>query len=754
MHFFLPHLNQERMNPFMYCRQSQPSHKSFVFPSPLADDRKVQISSQMAAMALLGYPSWHGSHKFVVVNPWQYVTTLRLLFRNRPDFAELERVAHFEEEEGWTSAEDSDRVRGGEEAFNVAARFQASRMAVDEGEGNDAPILDVDCASGDGEDRGNYSVQGSVGGGGVEAVPGTALTVQEDTAFLTQGVVDIPNLGPEDGTDDKVGAEVFVIQESGFRRLIGVPAAYNYAFRGHELRHLCALEYALLVEVSKEAPHDISTGQGGRQRNARFEFHPKHKLASSEYVQRLVGQLRCPIMAGKHLPAFPSGDLGNMRGRQLWAAYVCTLFVPWDADHPPVCTWDAMVAWEMQAKRVDAPYVERARYDMVQRLKSQRSLDKVAKLVSDLARQRWRKMWGVVHPLDIAFSRRDEEAEARRMRTEDREARYAQALEEVAVAIEKETSVAAAADPREDEVGVVVRLLLGRGGPNKASETRRQNESPLFEGFAERGGSTAGDDGEATGQGKVERGLPDALTEAYNAIRIEDARENQLSDSRSVPNRGDLGCLLDRIPVVHQLDADQERVVQTVVRYVALEAVSEEGAKPPAPLLFVHAGPGAGKSATAAELRDRLTPVFGEGVVVCIAPTGVAAANLVQGSTCHHAVALTVYGDAANGGDVPGFDFYVEDKDVLHRMRLRFQSCRVVIIDEASMVRCEMLRDIDRRLRQVFARKRDPFGGVAVVLMGDFVQLPPVGGGDLDQSLLLRSVHSFKSGSIHSVFKF
>ncbi len=45
-----------------------------------AIDRMVEIRSQMAAMSLLGYPSWHASHKFVVVNPWQYVTSLVMLF--------------------------------------------------------------------------------------------------------------------------------------------------------------------------------------------------------------------------------------------------------------------------------------------------------------------------------------------------------------------------------------------------------------------------------------------------------------------------------------------------------------------------------------------------------------------------------------------------------------------------------------------------------------------------------------------------
>jgi ATP-dependent DNA helicase PIF1 len=54
---------------------------------------------------------------------------------------------------------------------------------------------------------------------------------------------------------------------------------------------------------------------------------------------------------------------------------------------------------------------------------------------------------------------------------------------------------------------------------------------------------------------------------------------------------------------------------------------------------------------------------------------------------------------------------------------------RFVIIDEKSMIDLKMLSIIDDRLRQVFPDRADqPFGGVNVLLCGDFFQLPPVNG--------------------------
>ena len=43
-------------------------------------DEKVEFSAQMAAVSLLGYPSWHCSHMFAVVHPWSTVTTIHTLF--------------------------------------------------------------------------------------------------------------------------------------------------------------------------------------------------------------------------------------------------------------------------------------------------------------------------------------------------------------------------------------------------------------------------------------------------------------------------------------------------------------------------------------------------------------------------------------------------------------------------------------------------------------------------------------------------
>lgn len=50
-----------------------------------------------------------------------------------------------------------------------------------------------------------------------------------------------------------------------------------------------------------------------------------------------------------------------------------------------------------------------------------------------------------------------------------------------------------------------------------------------------------------------------------------------------------------------------------------------------------------------------------------------------------------------------------------------------LIIDEMSMMGHRMMAMVDKRLRQATGMLHTPLGGMSVILIGDFAQLPPVG---------------------------
>lgn len=129
----------------------------------------------------------------------------------------------------------------------------------------------------------------------------------------------------------------------------------------------------------------------------------------------------------------------------------------------------------------------------------------------------------------------------------------------------------------------------------------------------------------------------------------------------------------------------------------------EQGAS----VVMVLGGAGTGKTTFLHKLRNR-----GGEREVFLAPTGVAAIQL-GGQTIH-----SFFG-------IPPRIINSDDLVPRGRRRELMQKIKRIVIDEVSMVRCDLLDVVDRYLRMA-RESSEPFGGVQMVLVGDFLQLPPV----------------------------
>ncbi len=96
-------------------------------------------------------------------------------------------------------------------------------------------------------------------------------------------------------------------------------------------------------------------------------------------------------------------------------------------------------------------------------------------------------------------------------------------------------------------------------------------------------------------------------------------------------------------------------------------------------------------------------------------------------------VVATLTGKAANG--VGGVTLHsllhlMNSKDLtgaqLRLLQDKFRTIRYLIVDEYSMVGSKLLKRIDSRLRQAECNPHELFGGISILLCGDFKQLPPV----------------------------
>ncbi|NLX27730.1 MAG: AAA family ATPase [Bacteroidales bacterium] len=143
--------------------------------------------------------------------------------------------------------------------------------------------------------------------------------------------------------------------------------------------------------------------------------------------------------------------------------------------------------------------------------------------------------------------------------------------------------------------------------------------------------------------------------------------------------------------------------------------------------IFLTGKAGTGKTTFLHQLRQESPKRM-----VVVAPTGVAAIN-AGGVTIHSFFQFSL------GPQVPGFLPGVERPAVsaegerreepvqrYHREKISiFKSLDLLVIDEISMVRADLLDAMDRVLRR-FRNRFKPFGGVQILMIGDLQQLAPV----------------------------
>jgi ATP-dependent DNA helicase PIF1 len=136
-------------------------------------------------------------------------------------------------------------------------------------------------------------------------------------------------------------------------------------------------------------------------------------------------------------------------------------------------------------------------------------------------------------------------------------------------------------------------------------------------------------------------------------------------------------------------------------------ALMEDSGRP----VFLTGKAGTGKSTLLAHFRK----ITGKRLAV-LAPTGVAALN-VQGQTIHSFcgfkpdISLETVKKVSGKGQA-GASLY--------------KNLDVLIIDEISMVRADLLDCLEKFLRLNGRHPRKPFGGLQMIFIGDLYQLPPV----------------------------
>ena len=124
---------------------------------------------------------------------------------------------------------------------------------------------------------------------------------------------------------------------------------------------------------------------------------------------------------------------------------------------------------------------------------------------------------------------------------------------------------------------------------------------------------------------------------------------------------------------------------------------------------------------------------------IILAPTGIAAIN-AGGSTLHSFFKIPFHPLVPN--DIRYTVRHLRDTLKYNAEKIKIiKSLELIIIDEVSMVRADIIDFIDKVLRVYCHRMREPFGGKQLLLVGDVYQLEPVVKEE-DRQLLSPFYHS------------
>lgn len=232
------------------------------------------------------------------------------------------------------------------------------------------------------------------------------------------------------------------------------------------------------------------------------------------------------------------------------------------------------------------------------------------------------------------------------------------------------------------------------------------------------------------------------------ASEIEVKKEKKLSRLANLPNptiqlatqspftgaSNDIGLTTETKKTVKPiiLSAEQEYVLQ----------LAKKGES-----IFFTGSAGTGKSVLLRSIIKELKHIHGSSSVAVTASTGLAACN-IGGITVHSFAGFGL------GKGKP--------EDLLKMVRrnrkasTRWKFTKVLVIDEISMIDGALFDKIDYIARRIRRQQHLPFGGLQIVICGDFYQLPPVNKAELQSDgteVKHTSTFAFESQSWNKIIK-
>jgi len=458
----------------------------------------------------------------------------------------------------------------------------------------------------------------------------------------------------------------------------------------------------------------------GRNANSRFSFQPGHKMFATHEV-RLKSKHTVPMLVGLSPPRHPGpyeDSLAWRRKADHFAAYLITLHYPWDfltgAPLIPL-RFESLLQWTHQLHSEGSnDFIAQATLNWMRILAQGVTVSARDLRLMTAFRSRKAQRWGEV---DVMTGTVEEFLEANEQRNDpsnDDEGSIGATLINQLVQVYDSIALASGTSLAFEKASKTCKFIhcLDDAIRQQASNGPSANLVPFTE---EQRYQQEQIDEVAT----MFRHL---CTEAYEVdddADIDSATNN--NDANQMSNvRDDQQPLLDFsqdiMSVVQSTgDATADNALKlslTFLQQAHRHADDSYHHSAPVPLkLLIQGAAGTGKSYFVGRLVEYAS-LLGEQVVTVSAVAN--AASLLPGGRTFH--------------DVFAWDIKLKNKipRKVAKAQERIASAKLFVVDEISLTSAAIFAKMDERLR-LWRNNSQPFGGVGVILMGDFFQIAAVG---------------------------
>lgn len=496
------------------------------------------------------------------------------------------------------------------------------------------------------------------------------------------------------GNNNDDSGETLVITQ-GPTTLNAVPQFEHYKFRSRALADLSFYVWSACINVVSRCE---SSANSDRHRNAQFDFDSRHPLYST-HTQRLRTTQKIPILAGAPPPKHPGRHRNDNKWKthaDIFAAYLIVLHYPWSTETfaPPIeLTWNSLQSWVASlANPANTWYIDKARLFWLRNL-SNTSISAATLKITSAWRGRCAHYWN--EPKTVA---KDNATETQ----VDFSAQLLEDLQHISDAVR--TTIT-----KEQQHAMNCCRVLETLHATDEVSTPTTEEINTNEFSAD------------TTVRTYER-IVSATTEVLPTTSMTSFPAGD-GGIPSLNVNDPMGAVVFESIEGLNLNPEQQSAFVRIVKWH--NDYSRHQADPihnPAPqsLKLLICGPaGTGKSHLIRALVSRI----GEKKIVNTAFTGVVASSLPTGRTVNSAFAIPVRGGRRatphRNGRTPSIS---SSGKALHSLG----DAHIIVIDEISLISASMLLAIDVKLRSWFD-KDVAFGGLAIVALGDFFQIPCVG---------------------------